>query len=76
MISVSKLTKAGCSLFTNGDGSWDIYFDDGDSFSVREFRTILPMAIANFRDLDRNSYKWESPADFPEIIRDWFRRQR
>lgn len=46
------------------------------SASRNELGEILPVALATESGLDRDSHEWESPADFPEVIGTWFRRQR
>jgi len=57
-------------------GLWNSLFDEGHPFSVEELREVLSTALTIVIDLNKYAHEWESPADFPEIIRTWFSRQR
>ena len=58
------------------DGFWDSYFNEKRPLSVQELKEILPVALAAATDPEDNPHKWESPDDFPKIVRAWFTRQR
>jgi len=76
MISMSKPTTTEASIGLIVGSCWDSFFEEKPPFSVQELREILPVALATETDLDEHSHKWESPADFPEIVGTWFRGQR
>jgi hypothetical protein len=76
MTSISELTTTDASMGPIVGGYWDCFFEEESPFSVQELRKILPAALATETDLDKHSHEWESPADFPEIVGTWFKRQR
>jgi len=76
IISTSKLTTTEASMGPIVGGCWDSSFKEKPPFSVQELREILPVALATETDLNEHSHKWESPADFPEIVGTWFSGQR
>jgi hypothetical protein len=76
MISMSELTTTNASMGPIVRGCWDSFFEEKPPFSVQELREILPVALATETDLNKHLHKWESPADFLEIVGTWFRRQR
>ena len=69
--AVSSSTAAELSIAQKPIGRCDAYLSDGAPSSIAESRTLVAQAYAEM-DKCVGSHNWESPAEFPTIIQEWF----